>query len=407
MRIHGGQGTAQPRPFIVAAYDALQETLANPVKFQRFAARVDGNGLSLQKLGEFFAAVKNLIETKVKLLAADAEVAIQGTPAVEAGPYRTDAVGAGINRTAGTVKLSNLRALNAPVSNPHVWDTNRFDWVEYNGAFQQPMARNIISALARGAEIDWDTKDGKPGLRNGVDIVHLDEIETNVGKLHAPKWPEGILGAIDRERAARGKVIYETSRDGESCASCHNPGQNAQGHLMIRMVELPEIGTDPMQAKNWNARMVDMGGKLGLGVIPVTDFAKLATQSVLDRNYSELNTPPARIEEMNGFRPNGWRAPLAYRSRPLEGTWATGPYLHNGSVPSLHELLLPEGQRVKTFQSGSKEMEPQGVGLVTEGEFKFDTAVDGNHNTGHSGAKYGTELSEDQRADLIEYLKTL
>src|SRR5262249_54728439 len=146
-----------------------------PAKFQRFAARIHGNGLSLQKLGEFFAAVKNLIEIKFKLLAADAEVAIQGTPAVEPGPYRTDAVGAGINRTAVAVKLSNLRALNAPVSMPHVWDTNRFDWVEYNAAFQQPMTRNIISALARGAELDWETKDGKPGLRNGVDVVHLDE----------------------------------------------------------------------------------------------------------------------------------------------------------------------------------------------------------------------------------------
>ena len=76
-------------------------------------------------------------------------------------------------------------------------------------------------------------------------------------------------------------------------------------------------------------------------------------------------------------------------------------------MPSLYELLKPESKRVKKFKLGSKEMDPKNVGLVTEGDFTFDTSIDGNHNTGHSGAKFGTELSEGERWDLVEYLKTL
>jgi hypothetical protein len=101
-------------------------------------------------------------------------------------------------------------------------------------------------------------------------------------------------------------------------------------------------------------------------------------------------------------------ARLAYKARPLTGIWATGPYLHNGSVPTLHDLLSPPQDRPRRFFTGSIEYDPVKVGFVTAkssaNSFEFDTWLDGNSNLGH---EYGTTLPADDRDALIEYLKSL
>ncbi len=97
---------------------------------------------------------------------------------------------------------------------------------------------------------------------------------------------------------------------------------------------------------------------------------------------------------------------LAYKARPLNGTWASAPYLHNGSVPTLYALLLPPAERPRTFSVGRWEYDPKQVGYVSDGTapFVFDTRVTGNSNRGH---EYGVTLSEADRWALVEYLKTL
>lgn len=98
---------------------------------------------------------------------------------------------------------------------------------------------------------------------------------------------------------------------------------------------------------------------------------------------------------------------LEYKARPLDGIWATAPYLHNGSVPTLRDLLNPVEQRPKTFHVGSRELDTVNVGFVTTpvaGSFLFDTSIAGNRNTGHL---WGTTLGDDQKMDLIAYLKSL
>jgi len=106
---------------------------------------------------------------------------------------------------------------------------------------------------------------------------------------------------------------------------------------------------------------------------------------------------------------------LAYKGRPLTGIWATPPYLHNGSVPTLYDLLLPPDQRPKSFFLGSREFDPTKVGYVTtqsaDNSFEYKTRddsgrfIDGNANTGHD---YGNAtLSDEQRNQLIEYMKGL
>lgn len=95
-----------------------------------------------------------------------------------------------------------------------------------------------------------------------------------------------------------------------------------------------------------------------------------------------------------------------YKGRPLNGIWATAPYLHNGSVPNIDELLKKPASRTKTFQVGSRVYDKENMGLVsTAGTFLYDTNQPGNSNAGHD---YGdTEFSADQRKALIEYLKSL
>ncbi len=94
-----------------------------------------------------------------------------------------------------------------------------------------------------------------------------------------------------------------------------------------------------------------------------------------------------------------------YKARPLNGVWATAPYLHNGSVPTLADLLKPADQRPKTFHVGSTEFDAVNVGYVSDPKYPlYDTTVPGNKNIGH---QYGAELNDQQRADLLEFLKSL
>src|SRR5262249_53082697 len=106
-----------------------------------------------------------------------------------------------------------------------------------------------------------------------------------------------------------------------------------------------------------------------------------------------------------------------YARQPLDGVWARAPYLHNGSVPTLADLLEVPEQRPKQFYRGYDVFDPERVGFVSNVDsdggrmfFQFRTIdesgkpVPGNSNSGHL---YGTDLKPEQKRDLIEYMKTL
>jgi hypothetical protein len=95
-------------------------------------------------------------------------------------------------------------------------------------------------------------------------------------------------------------------------------------------------------------------------------------------------------------------------------SWATAPYLHNNSVPTIYHLLLPQDKRPSGFWVGHREYDPMMLGYTTPpneqqpaGSIWFDTSLLGNSNKGHSGEMYGTELSEEDRMALLEYLKSV
>jgi len=126
---------------------------------------------------------------------------------------------------------------------------------------------------------------------------------------------------------------------------------------------------------------------------------------------------------------NPFASVYSYKARSLNGIWATAPYLHNGSVPTLYDLLLPKKPSITSttseceyrpdkFVVGSREFDPERVGLRSSGYdgFVFDTSIAGNSNSGHEygtrcevlpGGKTVRALTREERLDLIEYLKTL
>jgi hypothetical protein len=107
---------------------------------------------------------------------------------------------------------------------------------------------------------------------------------------------------------------------------------------------------------------------------------------------------------------NHFRKTDGYVSVPLDGLWMRGPYLHNGSVPSLTDLLKPEGERPTLFYRGYDVYDQENVGFVSSGPdaqkkgSRYETSVAGNASSGHS---WGTQLPAQEKRALIEYLKTL
>jgi hypothetical protein len=241
------------------------------------------------------------------------------------------------------------------------------------------------------------------------------------------------------------------------------------GKHYFNVVQVPVavIGTDRQQSRVLTERRVHLPTSLGIksidhlnkvggcGLLP--DQASeapfvLALMAVVDKTVAQWlednNSPDDLRKAMRGPRPNcqntrvfkaarstnhGVESDILaivphYRARPLNGVWATAPYLHNGSVPTLADMLLPQDKRPKRFCIGSRQFDPVNVGLVRKdhegdacapGLTDFDVSLLGNSNRGHSfegtetvvrklpAGVIGPELSDDHRTSLVEYLKTL
>ena len=173
-----------------------------------------------------------------------------------------------------------------------------------------------------------------------------------------------------------------------------------------------------------------------LDVKSLTEGAALNLVGIMIKNrfYADNGVDYAAQQCLEGFGTLDLPQQVAgYKPRPLEGVWATAPFLHNGSVPTLYQMLLPPAKRDTKFFVGRREYDPRNVGFVTapdedgdEDGFWLDTSLPGNHNTGHAfatdaatwakhlkdpeanpltGGIIGPEFTDDERYAIIEYLK--
>ncbi|MNY04180.1 hypothetical protein D3C86_1368400 [compost metagenome] len=325
---------------------------------------------------------------------------------------------------------------------PQLWDMWTFDWVQWNGSAQQPMARNIGEALGVGATLNFFDANGQPlqgdeRYASSVRVRDLHAIEETLQRLKPPAWPEALLGVVDKPLAAKGRALFA-----ENCAGCHVPRKTQEGERWVQhlpMLPVDVIGTDPGAANNianhrfdvtalqWNlAELEQMDVRLhptpkeplNLSQLSVAKGLAYITAFVERRAYREAGVTPQEKPRLDGFGlPIGVREKIAYKARPLDGVWATAPFLHNGSVPSLYQLLSPQDERATTFYKGTFEYDPRHLGYRTEAfpnGFLFDTRITGNHNSGHefrAGERgrgvIGRLLLPEERWALLEYLKVL
>jgi hypothetical protein len=191
-----------------------------------------------------------------------------------------------------------------------------------------------------------------------------------------------------------------------------------QRYLDLEQIDIDRIGTDPAQAAGMAARTVKVPAGLGITDNRYGFALGQVSEKVVNRWYDSQQPPTSAADRdrMNGYRPNGIQAPLQYKVRPLDGIWASAPYLHNGSVPNLYALLSPVKERPSTFWLGGREYDPDKVGYRTDpirNGFLFDTRIPGNSNHGHEFSNtpgpgvIGPLLTDRERKALIEYLKTL
>ena len=238
---------------------------------------------------------------------------------------------------------------------PSLWDQRPREgmWLHWDGNNDSVDERNKSATLGAGA------------TEQSLDEGSLARIHDWIADLQPPAFPRD---RINTEKAQAGSRIWDSQ-----CASCHAFGGASTGQV----TPISEVGTDPSRLDSFTAQLVQ----------GMTNFGK---------GYP--------------WQFSHFRKTDGYANMPLDGIWLRSPYLHNGSVPTLRDLLNPPSERPKVFYTGYDEYDYDNVGLVTTGPEaerygeKFDTSVPGNGNGGHL---YGTTLSQADKDALLEYMKTL
>lgn len=246
---------------------------------------------------------------------------------------------------------------------PSIWNQGRRTnmWLHWDGNNNSVDERNRSAAFGTGA------------LPPTLDRASLKRMKDFIWTNAPPPWPF----EADMVKAGRGGILYQ-----QYCARCHGlSGKDFSGELVGQVTPIEDIKTDRHRLDSYSEDLC-------------------ANQNLLYAAY-----PDERFKH--------FRKTFGYANQPLDGIWLRGPYLHNGSVPTLRDLLEPASNRPKEFYRGYDVIDRQRVGFVStvpeeKGRkfFKFDTRLAGNGNQGHEGPDYGTSLSAEDKDAIVEYLKT-
>lgn len=421
IRIDGGVGNHfDIEAYLSALDDAMQNTLTDSAKFDRLAARLGASSSEpksdLRK--RFEGAADRVHNYRTRVLV---------TP-YQWGPSRMDAISLIVNRVTSVAPdiPQNWTAPLAPTKPPFLWNAPQGSWTQWRGAQQDPIARNLIETMGVYMPMDLTAKSPKEGLYgSNARLKNIEEIEDWLTHLAPPKWPEEVFGKIDRAKAAQGKALFASH-----CAECHNsypytwtePNKYGKRFLEVGLIPEKYVGTDRMQFED--LRPLVMTAQLAPNLPGPLKDKILVPQGYLYYGLSEsiLHVALAKIKEavkMHGYRelpvPRPSEVPH-YKAAPREGVWATPPFMHNGSVPNLYEMLVPAGQRTKKFYLG-REFDPVKVGVDTSGQsgtYLVDTTLIGSSNSGHSfenaplgNGVIGPLLTDEERWAIVEYLKSI
>lgn len=424
IRIDGGVSHNIDMQSYTKALDAaLQALLSDAEKFDRLANRLKVSGQEARD------SLRKRIATEA------ARVYSYGTRTILSpfhwGPGRMDALSLIQDRSIGVLPdiRENYSTPIAPVKPPFLWNAPQGLWTQWSAIVQDPIARNFGETIGVYMPIDLTSKTPAEGLfqSNGA-IRELMRVEAQLARLAPPSWPEEVLGKIDRDKAKAGKALFM-----EHCASCHNawpyrwtePNKFGKRFILVGLVPQTYVGTDSTQFEA--SRPFAIVGQFRNYLPPeLRDREVLPArelQGIVQHYVLETALAKAKLTEAEAVDAHGYREPLAegrpdrvYKAAPRDGVWATPPFMHNGSVPNLYEMLVPVRERTKKFYLGG-DFDPVKVGVdtrATSGTFLMDTALLGNSNAGHSfengprgNGVIGPLLSDDQRWALVEYLKSI
>ncbi len=470
--IDGAPTLADFQSFMEALQNALVETANSADKFARFSEAVLGASPAPGDAGRLKAAMSSLIAWNDNL------ARLNDPTVLRYGYGRLDAIGHIFNKVAlaaanGDAQRQVSNPSDAPVSYPFLWNVPQLDRVEWNGiapnsavpgvaghAFNYGgLGRNTGEVIGVFADLVLVADPGTlQGYVSSANVTALNEMENQIAMLRPPKWP-AMFTPPDAVAVATGHKLFS-----DHCSQCHAMPQDS-ADLTVKYTTILQrafpagaddhsaAGTDMWMACNAvmdQARSdVVQGNKTAIisgAPLPVAgpslDLVQHAVTGALIGHKVEL--VDAAVQDLFGFAPGlpqpgfkpraapglsakdarraaclGFKQPnppnIVYKARPLQGIWATAPYLHNGSVPTLYDLLLPPSQRPATFFVGTRQFDPEKVGFLTaksdENSFEFDTVdaagkpIDGNSNAGHD---YGNaSFSDGDRKALIAYMKTL
>ena len=247
-----------------------------------------------------------------------------------------------------------------PTDMPSIWNLNKYDPAKghtLNWAGDSHDAYSVIMDSALGVL-------GAAPHDKSEFLAQVDWLRQYLGSKPAPRFPF----PIDAQKAEQGNAVFE-----RVCADCHASAKTGT------RVPLATVGTDRGRLDTWSKK------------------AAVAANQVVRKMGIERK---GLIEEdLIGYNP-----PF------LDGIWLRAPYLHNGSVPTLRDLLKPAGERPKVFWRGYDVYDPLDVGFVSQGPeaeragSRFDVNAKSGGNQGH---EFGTALPPVERDALLEYLKTL
>ncbi|MCI0734454.1 MAG: di-heme-cytochrome C peroxidase, partial [Methylococcaceae bacterium] len=455
-RIDGGPAFADFQSFAADLDSAVNTVLSDPKAFADFARAVLGPAPAAGEQAKLREAVRAWYTPYHTIMD-------RALPKHKPwGPVRLDAVAMIFNRVSGLdigpppsyMIPENIQVADAPVRYPFIWNApiqDKTQWPGFadNGDKILALSRNSGEVYGVFAVFHPRKNEGKLlGFDfladNSANFQGLEALEELVLKIGPPKWP----WAVDQSLADAGREIYDRKTGQGGCIECHGI-RRGQPRLLNKntwATPVQDVGTDSREYNilGWRVK----SGVLEGAYIPILSQEPLKSMdlavnvlqtavmgTLLQHLSADLLSAKAEaklefkarilrrllgptIDQLKGaFRKPevSGKPSFAYESRVMEGIWAAAPYLHNGSVPSLAELLKPAAERVTSFKVGPA-YDSVNVGLAAE-QTRFDytyrttdcSAGDSGRNSGNSrcGHEFGTRLSADEKKALLEYLKVL
>lgn len=424
VRVDGAPNMLRLNDMFADISTELQATLAEMGRRERFllavARRARENDARLptdRTTGDRLTSITtDLALARSTLDYLKAMPALKAVSVVKNGYGRVDAFGAARNLLFGG-DPRNMRAMNAPVSFPHIWGIETTAWLQWGANTNSVMERNIGQSLGVGAVFDPKTFSTTSRFDN------LNTLEHTMYKIVPPTWPIEVFGPIDQARADRGRGIYD-----RTCANCHEkPFERTPSGLVVYQLFSPaQLGESARVAENFDEPVFVEGKAVRFAAAAFNVLESLKRQYYAANNVSDATqaewegrarrTPPAWAPKLRSTLADANSYPdskggKVYPAKPLAGIWATAPYLINGSVANMWDLLTAPAARPRTFSLGSREYDTEKLGYRTTPDpeapapaWEFDTSDPANSNAGHV---YGTTLPDEDKWALIEFLKVL